>query len=211
MKSFIFILFAICCFSCQDASKNNTSNDFDIANGENVITVENNEVLKSDLILNQLEGTWYYNDEPFNGYSVKFHSNDSLQEKLGFHNGKRQGVAKTWSENGVLRIEAYFNQNKLTGVYKSYWENGILALKVNYVDGKKQGEEKQWYSNGEISKIRQLEDNEENGLQKAWLPNGQLYVNYEAKNGRIFGMKRANSCYKLENEIVIRKDVVEAK
>ena len=47
-------------------------------------------------------------------------------------------------------------------------------------------------------------EGKEEGLQKAWLPNGTLYVNYEAKNGRIFGMLRANSCYKLENEVVVR-------
>ena len=41
-------------------------------------------------------------------------------------------------------------------------------------------------------------------MQKAWLKNGKLYVNYEAKNGRIFGMRRANACYKLEDEIIIR-------
>jgi hypothetical protein len=39
-------------------------------------------------------------------------------------------------------------------------------------------------------------------LQQAWLENGTLYVNYEAKNGRIFGMNRANLCYKLKNEKV---------
>jgi hypothetical protein len=37
-------------------------------------------------------------------------------------------------------------------------------------------------------------------LQKAWLENGTIYVNYEAKNGRVFGMKRANLCYQLKNE-----------
>ncbi len=41
------------------------------------------------------------------------------------------------------------------------------------------------------------------GLQQAWLKNEKMYVNYEAKNGRIFGMRRANSCYKLENEDVV--------
>jgi len=42
-------------------------------------------------------------------------------------------------------------------------------------------------------------------MQKAWLKNGTLYVNYEAKNGRVFGMRRANSCYKLEDETILRK------
>lgn len=42
----------------------------------------------------------------------------------------------------------------------------------------------------------------EEGMQKAWRENGKIYNNYEAKNGRIFGLKRANLCYELENEEV---------
>ena len=54
-------------------------------------------------------------------------------------------------------------------------------------------------------KLRNFADGKEHGFQKAWLANGKLYVNYEAKNGRIFGMRRANSCVRLEDEVVIRK------
>ena len=68
-----------------------------------------------------------------------------------------------------------------------------------------QGVSKEWFSNGQLSKLRNLVDGKENGFQKAWLQNGKLYVNYEAKNGRIFGMRRANSCVRLEDEVVIRK------
>ena len=32
--------------------------------------------------------------------------------------------------------------------------------------------------------------------------NGKIYNNYEAKNGRIFGLKRASLCFQLEDEIV---------
>lgn len=202
----IVLAIIICLLSCKEASISNSSDFSSAIKKEYIIAIKTFEVLKSDLKLNQLEGIWYYKEQPYNGYSVKFYENDTLRERLGFYNGKRQGVAKTWSANGNLRIECSYNQNKLTGDYKSYWENGNLALQVNYVDGKKQGEEKQWYSDGEISKLRQLEDGNEKGIQKAWLPNGKLYVNYEAKNGRVFGMMRANSCYKLEDEKVIKTE-----
>ncbi|MBC3847149.1 hypothetical protein H8K90_12205 [Winogradskyella echinorum] len=201
----ILITMLLCLLGCKEASINTSSDILSDIKEDNIIVIDSREVLKSELVLNQLEGVWYYEGQPYNGYSLKFHDNDSLKEKLGFYNGKRHGVARTWSKHGVLRIESYYNQNKLTDDYKSYWENGNLALQVNYVDGKKQGEEKQWYSNGELSKLRQLVGGSEEGIQKAWLPNGQLYVNYEAKNGRIFGLMRANSCYKLEDEKVIRK------
>ena len=85
------------------------------------------------------------------------------------------------------------------------WENGTLASQSFYENGLKQGVDKKWFSNGQLSKLRNLVDGKEHGFQKAWLANGKLYVNYEAKNGRIFGMRRANSCYRLEDEVIIRK------
>jgi antitoxin component YwqK of YwqJK toxin-antitoxin module len=163
------------------------------------------KVDKSELTLNQNEGKWYYKNEPFYGFSQKFHQNGQLAEQHGFYKGKREGIAKKWSENGVLRIESCYNQNRLIGVYKSWWESGVLAQEANYVDGLLNGVEKKWYPTGQLSKFRNLVDGKEDGIQKAWLENGKLYVNYEAKNGRVFGMRRANSCYKLEDEKVVKK------
>ncbi len=193
----LLIVTALSLINCKDA------NDIKRVEGD-AKEIYNVEVFKQDLVLNQIEGKWYYKNRPYNGYSLKFHPNDTLAERLGFLNGKREGVAKRWSINGVLRVESTYRQNKLVGVYKSWWENGVLAEESHYVNGLKQGEEKQWYATGQLSKDRQLVKGNEEGLQKAWLPNGKLYVNYEAKNGRIFGMLRANSCYKLEDEVVVR-------
>jgi len=169
-----------------------------------VIVIDSAEVLKNELVLNQVEGKWYHQGQPFNGYSLKYHSDGTLGERLGFYNGKREGIAKRWSQNGVLRVEYHYKQNRLDGSYKSWWENGLLDSEVNYVNGKKSGIEKKWYPTGQLAKERHLVRGSEEGLQKAWLKNGKLYVNYEAKNGRIFGMRRANSCYQLKDETVIQ-------
>ncbi|WP_204346011.1 toxin-antitoxin system YwqK family antitoxin [Psychroserpens algicola] len=202
----VVVAILICVLSCQNASIQKPSDIAAVIKEGDKIAIDTKEVLKSDLILNQLEGIWYYHNQPYNGYSLKYHENDTLMEKLGFYKGKRQGIAQRWSENGVLRMVSYYHQNRLTGQYKSFWDNGNLALQVSYENGKKQGEEQQWYSNGELSKLLWFKDGVEDGIQKAWLPNGKLYVNYEAKNGRIFGMMRANSCYKLDNETVIKEN-----
>ncbi|QDO95626.1 hypothetical protein FNB79_01195 [Formosa sediminum] len=182
-------------------SKTSTNNTIDT---EKALLIKNQEVLKTDLLLNQLEGRWYYKDKPYFGYSVKYHQNNTLAERLGYVNGKREGTARQWSDKGVLRIASNYKNNRLNGDYITWWDNGIISSKSHYVNGKKQGLDEEWYPNGQLAKHRQLVDGKENGLQKAWLKNGTLYVNYEAKNGRIFGMKRANSCYKLEDEIIIR-------
>lgn len=204
MKSRLFLLATfVVCTSCTETLWTKKS-DASVLVEEPSIVIDTIEVLKEALVLNQLEGTWYYNNKPFSGYSMKYHSNDTLGERLGYDKGKREGIAKKWSENGVLRIESYYKHNRLDSVYKTWWENGVLSSQSIYVNGVKQGMENEWYPTGQLAKERQLVNGNENGLQKAWLQNGKLYVNYEAKNGRIFGMRKANSCYKLEDENIIR-------
>jgi antitoxin component YwqK of YwqJK toxin-antitoxin module len=169
---------------------------------EKIVIDNSNTVHKDSLVLNGNEGNWYYKNKLYNGFAVKYYSNDSLQERTGFYNGKKEGVYKVWFENGGLKLETHYNQNVLVDSYKAWWINGVLALESNFVNGKKQGVEHQWYANGSLSKERNLLNGNENGLQKAWLQNGKIYVNYEAKNGRTFGMSRANLCYQLKNEKV---------
>jgi antitoxin component YwqK of YwqJK toxin-antitoxin module len=157
-------------------------------------------VHKDSLVLNGNEGNWYFKKKLYSGYAVKYYTNDSLKEKTGFFNGKKQGAYKVWFENGVLQLETHYNQNVLVNTYKAWWINGVLALESIYINGEKQGVERQWYADGNLSKERNLLEGQENGLQRAWLQNGKIYVNYEAKNGRTFGMRRANLCYQLKNE-----------
>ena len=118
MKPFYLVLVILFSLSsCKETTEDKTIL-------EETIVINDVEVLKDNLTLNQLEGKWYYNNEPFSGYSLKFHSNDTLGERLGYYKGKREGIAKKWSENGVLRIESYYKQNRLVKTYKGWWENG---------------------------------------------------------------------------------------
>ncbi|WP_255571207.1 toxin-antitoxin system YwqK family antitoxin [Halomarinibacterium sedimenti] len=204
MKFYLVLMVSfLLCTGCGDTVWN-TPVESDSTLQAKGIEIDTMEVLKEVLVLNQLEGRWYYNDQPFSGYSVKYHSNDTLGERLGYYNGKREGIAQKWSDHGVLRIESYYKENRLDSVYTTWWENGAIASQSYYKDRVKQGYEREWYPTGQLAKERQLVDGNENGLQKAWLQNGKLYVNYEAKNGRIFGMRKANSCYTLEDENIVR-------
>lgn len=165
------------------------------------ITIDTKIIIHKDsLVLNGNEGNWYYKNKKYNGYAVKYYPNNTLKEKVGFYNGKKQGVYNYWFSNGTIKLESNYNQNVLIGSYTAFWSNGKKALETFYVNGKKEGVERQWYPEGNLSKVRNLVKDREEGLQKAWLKNGAIYVNYEAKNGRVFGMKRANLCYQLKNE-----------
>ena len=84
----------------------------------------------------------------------------------------------------------------------NYFKNGNVFSESNYLNGQRYGLQKTWFLNGPLAKRKNLSKGREEGLQQAWRENGTLYVNYEAKNGPIFGMNRAHLCYSLKNEKV---------
>ncbi|WP_452223377.1 toxin-antitoxin system YwqK family antitoxin [Lacinutrix chionoecetis] len=205
MKPILFlILIVFLKTGCKEPSSSKSSNT-DVTKFQPIV-IANVEVLKKDLVLDGNKGIWYYKEKPYNGYSLKYYPNGVLEEKWGFYNGKREGVAKRWTINEKLQLESYYKNNRLVGVYKTWWENGVLSGETYYENGVKQGVEKKWFANGQLNKLRHFVDGKEHGFQKAWLANGKLYVNYEAKNGRVFGLQRANSCVRLEDEVIIRKN-----
>ncbi|MEO0900948.1 MAG: hypothetical protein AAFY00_02630, partial [Bacteroidota bacterium] len=73
---------------------------------------------------------------------------------------------------------------------------------ADYMNRQRHGYQKKWYPNGQITSITHFNLGKEEGLQQAWLKTGKLYVNYEAKNGRFFGLRRSNLCYQLKDEVV---------
>lgn len=205
MKILYLIPFCLLLFTnCSNSASSTVNKNEAFAKRQ----IPNIDVVKSALILNQIEAKWYYKGKPYSGYSVKFHANDTLAERIGFQNGKREGIAREWSGNGAIRVESYYKYNRLDSIYKTYWESGVLSSHSNYIKGVKQGVEKEWYASGKRAKLRQLIDGQESGLQQAWLENGTLYINYEARNGRIFGMLKSNSCYQLENEKINRDEKI---
>ncbi len=182
----------LCLFLLGSCKQNHTRK-------RNIIQIE---VLKSKLVLNQTEGKWYHLYLPFDGYAVEYHKNGILAKKTGYLNGKKEGVEKKWFDSGALRSQAFYRANKLDGISKSWWPNGVLSTESNYSMGVRHGKQKKWYTNGQIARVLNLTDGIEDGLQQAWLKTGKLYANYEAKNGRFFGLKRSNLCYELKNEVV---------
>ena len=191
------MLLAVFHFSCEKHSEQKEAKAIDVANFSTL------EVSKDQLKLNGNEGNWYYNGQVFTGFLVRRNTDGVLEQKVGFYKGKKEGIAKVWFSNGILKVESNYHKNKLVGSYKAWWMNGVLASEATYKNGKLEGVEKRWYDSGQLAKIMHYTNGIEAGIQQAWLKNGTLYVNYEAKNGRIFGMRKANLCYQLEDEVVV--------
>ncbi len=162
------------------------------------------EVAKNELTLRPKLGKWFYRDKAFTGYTMVYHPNGAIAERMGYYQGKKQGRTQKWFADGTLRRWATYHANRLNGRVRSWWPNGVLSMESNYVDGVAHGVQRKWYPNGQLARQTRLNLGREEGMQQAWLRNGKLYANYEARDGRFFGLKRSNLCYALEDEVVQR-------
>ncbi len=159
-------------------------------------------VLEDSISLNQKQGQVYYHGKPFSGRSESYYPNGQLASATDYESGKKNGQYMKWFQDGTKSYEANYSAGRPDGLITSWWRNGQLRSESNVTAGVPHGVQKQWYKSGAIFKIMNLVDGKEEGLQQSWRENGKLYNNYEARNGRIFGLKRAALCFQLDDEVV---------
>lgn len=196
----IFLLFTLIAISCSEQEEEIVSAITKTV--INPVEIPADTTDKSKLVYESKTSRWTLNGQPYSGYAISQYPNGSLKQQFGIFNGKKQNQAKDWYPNGQLKHLANYQQGKLHGAKKSWASSSkpILISHLNYYLGKLHGIQKQWYDTGETYKILHLSMGKENGLQQAYRRNGVLYANYEARAGRIFGLKKASLCYGLENE-----------
>lgn len=148
---------------------------------------------------------WFYNGDLFSGFIVEHYENNTLKLKMSIYQGKRHNKTEKWFPNGELMEVSYYDNGKLNGEKKVWAQNSehTLISQFNFRSGKAHGEQRNWYPSGELYKITNYDDGIESGIQKAYRKNGALYANYEARNGRIYGLKKSKLCYGLEDEQII--------
>src|ERR1044071_3519719 len=76
----------------------------------------------------------------------------------------------------------------------AYWPNGQLKLSASYRHDVYQGEYRTWYESGRPYEFRHFDNGRESGLQQSWTEDGTLYLNYEVRNGRHYGLINAKPC-----------------
>ena len=67
--------------------------------------------------------------------------------EANYKNGKREGLSKSYFENGQLKEETTDENDKREGISKSYYENGQLKSEINYINGKPEGLIKYFHEN----------------------------------------------------------------
>lgn len=99
---------------------------------------------------------------PYTGWAKSMHGNGQIRDLVKMRDGKKDGLAKTWFENGQ-QGEGNFKDGKQDGVWTLWNENRQKKWEINYKDGKLDGIWTLWNRNGQ--KTREI--NYENG-QREW-------------------------------------------
>jgi hypothetical protein len=147
-----------------------------------------------------LSGERIYQGKPLTGEAVTFHANGQLATSDQFVEGRRNGYARSWFENGVMGYEAHYYAELKDGISRTWWSNGTQRSEVVFADGLQEGEGWYWYRSGAKFKKSNHLAGQPVGIQQAWRENGELFSNFEYKNGRIFGLRKSNTCVGLEDE-----------
>lgn len=80
------------------------------------------------------------------------------------------------------------------GQVVSYWPGGILKSDVSYRDDAYEGEFRTFYPSGAPYERRHYVNGHEEGRQQSWSEDGTLYLNYEVRDGRRYGLVNASPC-----------------
>jgi len=152
-----------------------------------------------DLSRSFKNGYMQYQKLNFTGTAIDSIPSQKLKE-FNYVDGLKHGLCKKWYANGQLNYEAFYKNGRKEGLTKVWYKNGQLQRECVYRKGVEHGKIKIWYPTGELQKELNYHLGLEQGLQKAWRKNGKLYANYEAINGRFFGLRGSNMCYQVSKE-----------
>jgi len=89
--------------------------------------------------------------------------------------------------------------DRRNGRVQTFWPNGRLKSDVHYKEDAYEGEYRTWYENGAPYEMRYYVAGHEAGMQQSWTLEGVLYLNYEVRNGRRYGLVNAAPCATVES------------
>ncbi len=119
-------------------------------------------------------GIYYQNGEPFTGTYETFFENGQLKREMELKNGKKDGKVKIYLENGqISEIHAYKN-NKMHGKWVVYNKINQITSVARYKNGKKHGKWKIWNDEGNLLYELQYKNGKKSGTWKNYNEKGEV-------------------------------------
>ena len=78
------------------------------------------------------------------------------------------------------------------------WPDGRPRIEGTYLRDMRHGEFRTWHENGQLAELRHYFHGREAGHQQAWTKDGVMFLNYEVRDGRRYGLVNSKPCLPAE-------------
>lgn len=127
-----------------------------------------------------------YADNRKTGMWIEYYCNSNMKNKLTFVNGRPDGYAIMYHENGKISEEGNWKINKWVGSYKLYYENGQVQHEFVFNQaGKRDGPQKYFFDNGQVAIEGNFANGKESGLIKEFYENGDIKAEKNYAEGNV--------------------------
>ncbi len=114
-----------------------------------------------------------YSENRKTGVWIEYYCNSNMKNKLTFVNGRPDGYAIMYHENGKISEEGNWKANRWVGNYKLYYDNGQVQHQFVFnQNGKRDGSQTYFYENGQKAVEGNFVNGKENGIIKEYYENG---------------------------------------
>lgn len=125
-----------------------------------------------------------YTDNRKNGIWKEYFCNGNTKNKITFQNGRPDGYAVMYHENGKVSEEGTWKINKWVGNYKLYYDNGNVQQEFTFnPTGKREGPQKYYYEDGQVQIEGNWNNGKEAGTVTEYHPDGSLKKTINYNNG----------------------------
>ena len=132
-----------------------------------------------------------------------------IKEEYFVMNGKKEGIYKSYHDNGKLCKEVNYIDGKKNGLCINYYKNGDIECETNYINNNKEGIYRKFSNNPKEKNYIDLtigyyKNDKKNGCWKTYYYNNSCYL----KNGKYYNdLTRLayEICYNNDKEIGIYK------
>ncbi|HEX7413962.1 MAG TPA: hypothetical protein VF411_07935 [Bacteroidia bacterium] len=125
-----------------------------------------------------------FNDNRKNGIWKEYFCNGNAKNKITFQNGRPDGYAIMYHENGKISEEGTWKVNKWVGNYKLYYDNGNVQQEFTFnPGGKREGAQKYYYEDGTTQIEGNWNSGKESGVVTEFYPNGDTKKTVNYNNG----------------------------
>lgn len=151
-----------------------------------------------------------YLDNRKKGIWSSYFCSGNLYKKVTFQNGRPDGYAVFYHENGKTAEEGVWKINKWMGTYKSYYDNGQVQQEFNFNQaGKREGAQKYYYPDGKTQIEGNWQNGKENGVVTEYHPDGSLKktISYENGSADVASIKE----FKPKKDVPVHTEVASTK